>query len=49
MKEQTRAVASYLQFLADKKTEVPAVSGPFETYERTQYLQQRAGGASPSN
>jgi hypothetical protein len=41
LKEQSRALATYMQFLKDKKTEVPTSSGPFETYERFQYLQQR--------
>src|SRR5436190_19752658 len=53
LKGQVQAVATYMQFLKDKKdgkselTEVPRADGPFETYERLQYLQQRAATTQP--
>jgi hypothetical protein len=47
LKDQVQAVATYMQFLKDKQqgrvpaTAVPRAQGPFETYERLQYLQKR--------
>ncbi len=38
LKGHVRALAAYMQFLRDGKTEVPAAEGPFEYYERMQFL-----------
>ena len=41
LKGQVQAVATYMHFAKDRTTEVPAADGPFESYERIQYLQKR--------
>jgi hypothetical protein len=47
LKDQVHAVATYMQYLKDGKTEVPRAAGPFETYERLEYLQARNQPSKP--
>lgn len=46
LKGQVRAVATYMQYLNNRATEVPASSGPFEYYERFQYLRDHQKSTS---
>jgi len=53
LKGHIQVVAMYMQFLKDKQEgkpnprEVPQAPGPFESYERLQYLQQRTPVTAP--